>query len=34
MVAAVERQKTLAALQKPDAEKWWTIIKAAGIKAE
>jgi tripartite-type tricarboxylate transporter receptor subunit TctC len=26
--------EALAALQKADAEKWWPIIKAAGIKAE
>jgi tripartite-type tricarboxylate transporter receptor subunit TctC len=31
-----ERQtpEALAAMQKADAEKWWPIIKAAGIKAE
>ena len=31
-----ERQtpEALAALQKADAEKWWPIIKALGIKAE
>jgi tripartite-type tricarboxylate transporter receptor subunit TctC len=26
--------EALAALQKADIEKWWPIIKAAGIKAE
>jgi tripartite-type tricarboxylate transporter receptor subunit TctC len=26
--------EALAALQKADAEKWWPIIKALGIKAE
>jgi hypothetical protein len=26
--------ETLAAVQKADIEKWWPIIKAAGIKAE
>jgi tripartite-type tricarboxylate transporter receptor subunit TctC len=26
--------ETLAALQKADAEKWWPIIKAWGIRAE
>jgi hypothetical protein len=26
--------EAVAALQKTDAEKWWPIIKAAGIKAE
>jgi hypothetical protein len=31
-----ERQaaEALAAMQKADAEKWWPLIKAAGIKAE
>jgi tripartite-type tricarboxylate transporter receptor subunit TctC len=31
-----ERQtpEALAAMQKADANKWWPIIKAAGIKAE
>jgi hypothetical protein len=31
-----ERQtpEALGALVKADAEKWWPIIKAAGIKAE
>ena len=26
--------EALAAMQKADAEKWWPIIKAAGIKAQ
>ena len=26
--------EALAAVQKADIEKWWPIIKAAGIKAE
>jgi tripartite-type tricarboxylate transporter receptor subunit TctC len=26
--------EALAAMQRADAEKWWPIIKAAGIKAE
>ena len=28
------RPKGLAAFQKAEIEKWWPIIKAAGVKAE
>jgi hypothetical protein len=37
MEIPVREQQTpeaLSALQKADIEKWWPIIKAAGIKAE
>ena len=35
-VASTEQQKPegLAAFHKAEIEKWWPIIKAAGIKAE
>jgi tripartite-type tricarboxylate transporter receptor subunit TctC len=29
-----QTSEALSALQKADIEKWWPIIKAAGIKAE
>jgi hypothetical protein len=29
-----QNPQALAALQKAEIEKWWPIIKAAGIKAE
>jgi tripartite-type tricarboxylate transporter receptor subunit TctC len=29
-----QTQKALAALQRAEIEKWWPIIKAAGIRAE
>ena len=29
-----QNPEALAAMQKADAEKWWPIIKAAGIKGE
>jgi hypothetical protein len=34
--AIIKRQtpEALGAMQKADIEKWWPIIKAAGIKAE
>jgi hypothetical protein len=29
-----QTSEALAALQKADAEKWWPIMKAAGIRAD
>jgi len=33
-VEAQQTPEALAALQKAEIEKWWPIVKAAGIKAE